>query len=155
MSSLVGSVKSLFGSLFGKKRKQEQRQEEVITIQESNKMEEFEYDCDTLPMAIQAIVKRWEMTNTQHSLVSSHNNIMLDSYWPIFRPIKCDIRSVDVSQGDREQMSREDEDEEFSSTEDDAEPSIKRQKKRRILRRTLPAKTTTSSSDWDVFQMET
>ena len=55
MSSLVGSVKSLFGSLFGKKRRKE---EPVIVIQESDMREQFEYDCDTLPMDIHKIVKR-------------------------------------------------------------------------------------------------
>ena len=57
MSSLVGSVKSLFGSLFGTKRKEEP----VIMIQESDMREQFEYDCDTLPMDIHTIVNRWEI----------------------------------------------------------------------------------------------
>ena len=62
---------------------------------------------------------------------------------------------MDVSEDEREQMSREDEDEEFSSTEDDVQPSVKKLKRKRMSRKMYREMQTSSSTEWDIFQMET
>lgn len=127
MEAIFGSVKMLFGSIFGSQQKTK-RGGSMHMVEDFMWVEDLQYDCETRPIDIAVSVNR---------------------------PRRRDVRSIGMDNEELERLQKENEDEEFSSTEEELEPSQrKRRKSHQRRRKSRPKTCSESDEDCEVFLIE-